>query len=141
VEIPQALAQHVIEFALPLPRQERNNLAAPGDVQVAVAPLRISRVRLHPLWIAAGPRILGGLHFLDRRFASERRHRWTTRTHSILLLLSSDREIGGELANATGDINARRQIPHSPAFWSCQAGGTLGLAGRCPDAGPARVTV
>src|SRR3712207_3851311 len=73
---PQALAQHVVELALPLAGQEVDDLRPAGEELVAVPPDRVLGVgQAHPVGIAGVPGVLGGLHLGQRGVAVERRER------------------------------------------------------------------
>src|SRR3954462_10593509 len=64
-ERPQVLAQRVVELALPLAGEERDDRLAAGEELVTVAPLRVLRVRgSDALRIGRVPRILGRLDLL-----------------------------------------------------------------------------
>src|SRR5262249_38073438 len=82
VEAPEVLPQRVVELALPLRRQERDDLVAPCDEDIAVAPDGVDRVCLRdPLRVARVPGVFGGLHLLRRGLARERGQRWSCVGH------------------------------------------------------------
>src|SRR5262245_32043612 len=73
VEAPEVLPQRIVEFPLPLLRQESDDFVPSCDKDVAVAPDRVDRVRKRdPSWIARVPSVLRGLHLLRRGLACER---------------------------------------------------------------------
>src|ERR671916_2844332 len=75
-EAPQVLLQPVVELPLPLPGQEVPDRLAPLEELVAVAPLRVLRIRhRHPFGVAAVPRVLGGLDLLLGGLLVERGYR------------------------------------------------------------------
>src|SRR5271155_5743471 len=78
METPQALAQRIVEFALPFPGQKSHDLVAAHDVLAAIAPLRVDGVGpADTFGISGVPGVLGGLDLLDRRL---QRERWQRRT-------------------------------------------------------------
>jgi hypothetical protein len=61
-EVPQALAQRVVELLLPLGGEEVDNLGAAADEGVAVPPDRLFGVgQRDPVWISGVPGVFGGL--------------------------------------------------------------------------------
>src|SRR5271156_984984 len=84
VEVPQALSQRIVEFALPLARQKRHDLVPADDVLAAVSPLRVGRVRVaDALRVTGVPGVLGSLHLLDCGFASEWWERRKRLSHGV----------------------------------------------------------
>src|SRR5215831_5426666 len=76
-ERPEVLAQRVIEFALPFPGKELDDLVPSGDEAVAIAPHRIDGIGGgDALGIAGVPRVLGGLHLPQRGLEGKRGQRW-----------------------------------------------------------------
>src|SRR3954463_16174157 len=74
-ERPQVLAQRVLELAVPLAAQERDDLVAPVEELVAVAPLRVLGVGGGgALGLPGVPGVLGGLDLLAGGLLGERRH-------------------------------------------------------------------
>jgi len=74
-ERPQVLAQRVVELALPLAGQERDDRVAAADELAAVAPLGVLGVGAgDALRVAGVPRILGRLHLLAGGLLGKRRH-------------------------------------------------------------------
>src|SRR5271156_4969531 len=87
VEVPQALSQRIIEFALPFARQKRHDLVPADDVLATVSPLRVGRVRLaDALRVTGVPGVLGSLHLLDCGFEGERRGRRQGLGHALYFL-------------------------------------------------------
>src|SRR5215211_8418895 len=75
-EAPQLLHEPVVELPGPLALEERDDLLAPLEELVAVAPLRVRRVRQrHLLGIAGVPSVLRGLDLLARALLGERWYR------------------------------------------------------------------
>src|ERR1700752_987152 len=75
-ERPQALAQRVIELALPLSGQELHDLIATGDEDVAIAPDRVKGVGARDVHrVARVPGVLGCLHLLRGGLGGEWRKR------------------------------------------------------------------
>src|SRR5262249_54444420 len=78
------------ELALPLLRQERDDLAAPVEEQVAIPPDGVDAVRARdPLGVARVPRVLRSLHLLRRRLPRERRQRRPVLRHEAPFVSSS----------------------------------------------------
>src|SRR5262249_47078877 len=77
-ERPQALAQRVVELALPLGGEKGDDRLATGDELVAVAPHGVDRVGAGgALRLARVPGVLGGLNLLARGRLVKRRERRT----------------------------------------------------------------
>src|SRR6478735_5168599 len=83
---PKFLDQPVVEFAVPLAGQERDDLVAALDEFRAVPPVAVDGVSQRDLRGVAGiPAVLGQPDLLDRGFTGERRYGWTGCHHLILL--------------------------------------------------------
>src|SRR5262249_45508322 len=83
VETPEVLAERVVELALPLLGEERDDLVSPCDEEVAVAPDGIERVRpSDPLGIARVPGVFRGLNLLRRSCSRERGQRRSRLAHA-----------------------------------------------------------
>src|SRR5690348_11656982 len=77
VKGPQALAQRILQLALPLLGEERDDVGPSGDEPIPVAPHRVLGVGAgHALWIPRVPGVLGGLHFLCRGLGGKGGQRW-----------------------------------------------------------------
>src|SRR5579875_2506445 len=85
-EAPQALAQHVIELALPFGGEELDYLRTAGDELVAVAPDRVLGIgEADPVGIAGVPGVLGRLDLGDGAVEVERGERRAGLGHGHVL--------------------------------------------------------
>src|SRR5215211_7190369 len=95
-EAPQLLHEPVVELPGPLALEERDDLLTPLEELVAVAPLRVRRVRQrHLLGVAGVPGVLGRLDLLPGGLLIEWRHRGpdllilAALLHALVLLSAS----------------------------------------------------
>ena len=96
VERPEVLAQRVVELALPLAREELDDLGAAVDELVAVAPQRVLGVGARdPLRVAGVPGVLGRLDLLAGGLLGERRERGS---HQPIVTAASAAPIAGASA-------------------------------------------
>src|SRR5262245_2661953 len=115
VERPQVLAQPVVELALlPLALEEGDDLVAPVEELVAVAPLRVGRVGLRDaLGIERVPGVLGGLDLLAGGLLGERRQRGSHARHHRRAppraCGACPRAVPGARRRATGADGCRRR--------------------------------
>ena len=122
-EPPEALAQDVVELALPLGGQERDDLLAAGEEGVAVPPDRVGGVgEADAVGVASVPGVLGGLHLAQGRVLVERRERGACFAHVGLLgwsLVAASR--GAPFAGHpwTGFFRISRR-PGRPSRWRCR---------------------
>ena len=130
VKGPEALAQRVVQFALPLGGEELDDLRPAGHERPAVAPHRVLRVgERDPLRISGVPGVLGGLHLARRRLGGERRqwravlgHRcsFRLRTGGRRRSMVANRLIslhGRDLAAASADRSAGRRRACRGRHW------------------------
>ena len=85
VEIPQVLAQHVVEFALHFCVRNATMSARPTTCTSRLRHCESARIgQAHPFRVAGVPGVLGGLDLLDGGLEGERREGRTTFGHALL---------------------------------------------------------
>src|SRR4029077_854799 len=93
VEVPQALAEHVVQFALPFAGQKGDDLLTADDVLIAVSPVRVHGVGQADLFGVAGvPGVFGGLDLLLRGVEREWWEQRSTLCHDLFLRLMPCRD-------------------------------------------------
>src|SRR5262245_51410641 len=92
-EVPQALAQHVVQFALPFAGEERDDLLTTDDVLVTVSPVGVDGVGEADLFGVAGvPGVFGGLNLLQGGLECEWWERRSALCHALFLRPTPDRD-------------------------------------------------